>query len=355
MVTVAEEEQTREFLKRAEVSTMKKDIKAFREADALRERDKIAKIKTIEELEEDQRKKLAEQEQAKNEAEQAEIKEILHRNEAQEEMAEKDLKKYATEQERQQIFLLESQRLSFEKQIDAIDKEKIPELKLEKNKLLGPRNTIQSQLKSVLEQQKKLEGEQGLVAQKAKTSAIDSERKALEERKWELDKEIQEIEKKSWVLENQLKEADGKIDQLGGHSEQLVLEKDKLRDKISGLEKSLRDIYAGVVERVEETRRGEATEQRTQRASLSKLREEDKEKIQRAQWSRIAVPKRKDFLRSAPTGFKEELARSTAVEEKERAKFLHDVQAWSETKSQPAIVKQRTEKRAIEIPVPRKK
>ena len=48
MVTTDEEIQAKEFLKRAEIRTMRKDLKALREFDALKERDKIVKIKTIE-------------------------------------------------------------------------------------------------------------------------------------------------------------------------------------------------------------------------------------------------------------------------------------------------------------------
>ena len=49
MATEAEELQAKEFLKRAEIRTMKKDLLALREVDALKERDKIAKLKTLEE------------------------------------------------------------------------------------------------------------------------------------------------------------------------------------------------------------------------------------------------------------------------------------------------------------------
>ena len=43
MVTADEEAQAKEFLKRAEIRTMKKDLMALREVDALKERDKINK------------------------------------------------------------------------------------------------------------------------------------------------------------------------------------------------------------------------------------------------------------------------------------------------------------------------
>ena len=133
MATTAEELQAKEFLKRAEVRTMKKDLSVLREADAMKERNKIVGIKTLEEQMEE--KKKAEIDiPVKAVAERAKREEVLQRNEGQERIAEKDLKNYAAEEERQQIFLLESQRLSLEKQADAIDKEKDPALKLEKNK-----------------------------------------------------------------------------------------------------------------------------------------------------------------------------------------------------------------------------
>jgi polyphosphate kinase len=79
--------------------------------------------------------------------------EILQKNEGQEREAEKDLKDYATEEERQQIFLIESQRLGFEEQIDVIDKEKDPSLKLDKNKFLLQKAEQQKKLNSILDEE----------------------------------------------------------------------------------------------------------------------------------------------------------------------------------------------------------
>ena len=130
MVTQTEEQQAKDFLKRAEIRTMKKDLLILREGDSLKERDKIATIKTLDEQLAEHEKEMREKEAI----EKAKREEVLQKNEGQERIAEKDLKNYATEQERQQIFLLESQRMGFEKQVDEIDKEKDPTLKLEKNK-----------------------------------------------------------------------------------------------------------------------------------------------------------------------------------------------------------------------------
>ena len=115
MATQIEEQQARDFLKRAEIKTMRKDLLKLREADSLKERDKIAQIKTLDEQRAEQQKKLEALELEKSKTEKSKREEVLRKNEHQEYEAEKDLKNYATEEERQQIFLFESQRVGFEK------------------------------------------------------------------------------------------------------------------------------------------------------------------------------------------------------------------------------------------------
>ena len=132
MVTTDEELQVAEFLKRAEIRTMKKDLQALRENDALKERDRIVKLKTLEEQLEEKRK-IQESEISKASLERAKREDVLTANVAQERLAEKDLKNYATEEERQQIFLLEAHRLNLGKNVDEIDQKKEPASKLEKN------------------------------------------------------------------------------------------------------------------------------------------------------------------------------------------------------------------------------
>jgi len=327
MVTVDEELQAKEFLKRAEIRTMRKDLQALREVDALKERDKIAKIKTLEE--QIAEKKLAELivpiRVPVNEK--AARQEVLQRNEGQERLAEKDLKNYASEQERQQIFLFESQRFDFEKQVDAIDKEKDPILKLEKNKLLLQKRDQQAKLNSILEQEKKLEGEQKVITEQEQTTNIPSERKGLEKARWDMDKRIQDVEKKRWEVEKQIQEIDEKVSQIDNSSEQLVIEKNGLRDKILGIDKSLRDIYSAVIAREEEKRRGEAQYQVTRKEELSKVRTEQKEKIQREQWSGTSTSAPKKPLEiPVPAPLSRKVARSFEAEDEARKKFMQDVE-----------------------------
>jgi predicted nucleic acid-binding Zn-ribbon protein len=250
---------------------------------------------------------------------------VLLANENQEYNAEKDLKTYATEQERQQIFLFESQRFNFATQIKDIDEKKDPALKMEKNKTLLEIGNWQTRLNSIVEQEKKLEDEQKLIAQKEQTSAIPSERKSLSERKWDLDKGIQDIEKKRWEVEKQIQDYEAKIKIFDQSSGQLVVEKNNLRDKMLGIDKSLREIYSGVIARIEERRRGEAADQKARRELLEKAQAEKNEQIQRAQYSGRAQAQQKGILSKVPEALKDKLAKTESAEEEQRKKFLQEV------------------------------
>lgn len=326
MPTETEELQAKEFLKRAEIRTMKKDLLALREGDALQERDKIAKIRTLEE-------QLAEKKRADTAAtiavtEKTAREEVLQKNEGQERTAEKDLKNFATEEERQQIFLLESQRFEFEKQVDAIDKEKGPALKLKKNQLLLQQRDLETKLNAILEQEKKLEGEQKVIIEKQQTTTVPAERKTLEESRWELDKKIQDVEKKRWESEKQIQDINTQTSQIDKSSDQLVTEKNGLRDKILGVDKSLRDIYSGVMAREEEKRRGSAQEEVARQAALSKMKAEQNEQVQRQQWTgtRPSLPKESAQI---PIPTKKIPTKSFEAEEEQREKFLQDVELGS--------------------------
>jgi len=293
MPTEIEELQAKEFLKRAEIKTMKKDLRALRETDALKERSKIATIKTLEEQRLEQEKKLKEKEEAQQELEKVQREKILGENATQERMAEKDLKQYATEQERQQIFLFESQRLAFEKDVEEINNKKDPALKLEKNKILLERRDKQTKLNTIIEQEKKLEEEDKFITEKSQTSTIASEKKSLEERRWDIEKEIQEIEKKRWLVEKELQDLETKLNETDKSSELLVTEKNDLSQKILGIDKSLREIYSSIIARVEEQKKGRLQEQMSAREAVAKTRLAEKESVQRQQWKPSAPVKAK--------------------------------------------------------------
>jgi uncharacterized coiled-coil protein SlyX len=344
MATELEEIQAKEFLKRAEIRTMKKDLRALREFDALKERDKIAKIKTLEEQRLEHEKQLRELEEAKLSVEKTQREKILGENSTQERLAEKDLKQYATEQERQQIFLFESQRLSFEKKVEEIDSKKDPALKLEKNKILLERNNWKTKLDAILEQEKKLEEEQGFITEKSQTSTIASEKKSLEQRRWELEEGIKEIEKKRWEIEKAIENINAQIVENDKSSETLVAEKNDLNQKILGVDKSLREIYSEIVARVEGQRAGKLEEQKLTRETLAKSRLIEKENVQREQW-KPAIPVKKGRQKekiannivvpgdlSIPVPIKKKAVK-ISEEEVQRKKFTEKVENWAEDKN----------------------
>lgn len=329
MPTQAEELQAKEFLKRAEVRTMKKDLRALREFDALKERDKIARIKTLEEQLEEKKKldaalvgkiKKAPEETDIKEEELAKIEQILEKNEDEEKIAEKDLKNYATEEERQQIFLLESQRFAFEEQVDEIDKQKDPSLKLQENGLLLKKRDQQARLNEISEEEEKLEQEQKAITDKEKATTIAAERKGLEKSRSELEKRIEAVEKKRWEAERQIQETNDKISQVNVLLEQNSKQKNDLKNKVLGADKSLRDLYSAIMTREEEKRKGQAQEQLAKRAAGAEVRAEKNEQIQRQQWANS--PQRSA---GAPQTIKEKLTQSFKAEDEQRKKFLQDI------------------------------
>jgi len=349
MPTATEEQQAIEFLKRAEIKTMRKDLMALREIDALQERDKIVKLKT---LEEQLAEKISAEELAKAGAISEKIgrQEILEKNAGEERIAEKDLKNYANEEERQRIFQLESQRLGFEKQVDEIDNSKDPALKLQKNKLLIKKREQESSLGIVLDEEKKLEDEQKLITEKQKTTTIASQREGLEKTRWELDEGIKNVEKKRWAAEKDIQETDIQISQIDESSEILLTEKNNLKNKILGVDKSLREIYSAIIAREEEKRKGLAAEQLAKKAEQAKRVASQKEGVQRVQWSTPLGGKKSleemQSFSNVSTPVKKNIMKSFEEENIKRKQFLEDVENWEKKEEGPKLT---------QVPIPPKK
>ena len=353
MVTEAEELQTKEFLKRAEVRTMKKDLQALREVDALKERYKIIKTKTPEEQKAEQaKKKLAAEKELTQQLEEKSGREgILQKRALDEREAEKNLKIYAEEGEKQQIFLLESQRIDLEKQVKTIEQEKDPNLKLIKNRALLERRDWEAKLNLIKENNRKLDTEENFLNEKSKTSNIPSEKKSLEERRYEIEGQRKITEKKVWEVEKQLEAIKNKIEQTDKSSEQLVVEKNSLKDRVSSIDTSLRDIYSTIITRVEETRSGQAKEQKLAREAAATIRLGEKETIQRQQRTHTAEPPKKiELLKRTVAPMEEKLAKTTQAEEEQRRKFIKDIDNWAEKKDNGL-----QQQKSVDLPPPPKK
>ncbi len=294
MTTEVEELQAKEFLERAQVRTMKKDLLMLREADALKERDKIVNLKTVEE---EKLEGIKKEDEEKEKRERLEREKILHKNTEEEHEAEKQLRDFAEESEKQQIFLLESERLGFEKQVDVFEKEKEPELELEKNDVLIKKRDWEARLKSIIEGEQKIEEEQKFIEAKEHESNVPAEKQGLEERRNELESERQEIEKKRWAVEKELKRLEEKIQFLDVDFKKITAEKNTLKEKIKGTDQLLRAIYTEIIRRVEEKKRGEQDQQKIAELRAAEANLKRKETIQREQRSGMPqVPKKDQAL-----------------------------------------------------------
>ncbi|MBI3337441.1 MAG: hypothetical protein HY005_02335 [Candidatus Staskawiczbacteria bacterium] len=320
-ITKEEELQAKEFLKRAEIKTMRKDLQKMREVDALEERNKV--IKGEEKIEKKEEEKAIRQLAEENK----QREKVLSKNIENERSAEKQIKSYAEESEKQQIFLFESQRLGLEKQIDVFEQEKESSLLLEKNQILIEKRTQETKLNNIIEEEQKIEKEEKFIAEKEKTSNIPSEKKSLEERRGELETKRQEIEKKRWAVEKEIKKLEDGLEKIDADSLQITKEKDILREKVRAIDMSLREIYSKIISRVEDKKRGLLEEQMANTATKEQLYSEKKEKIQREQWTKQGgVPREKEFLKNASDETKKRLIESAKTEEEQRKKFLENIE-----------------------------
>lgn len=329
MTTETDEQQVKEFLKRAEVRTMRKDLQRLREFDALKERDKIAKLKTIEEqqIEATQKQESIKQKVQEN-IEKQRREEVLGKNTQKEREAEKDLKKYADEGEKQQIFLLESERVKIEDQIKDLETKKEPEIALQKSKLLSLQYAQETKLKAIIEKEEKIENEQKYIEEKESSSGISSEKKALESRRSDLEKQRQEIEKKRWAIEKDLATITDQIKAADQLSETIFNEKNVLQGKIKDIDNSLRGTYSGVISREEEKRRGLREEQKMRSAELSKEHAKMNERVQREQWA--GLPAQAGIPAPIKKGvISEKLKKSFEAEEEQRKKFMQNIEEQS--------------------------
>ena len=334
-ITADEELQAKEFLKRAEIMTMKKDLQQLREFDALEERNKIVKGKTLEEEKTElENKKIEEERKSKNEQRER----VLSKNVEEERSAEKQIKNYAEESEKQQIFLFEAQRVGLEKEIGVFEKEKEPSLNLEKNQILIEKRNQETKLNNIISEEQKTEEEQKFISEKEKTSNVPSEKRSLEEKRGELEIERQEIEKKRWIVEKELKRIEETIIRIDIDYEKIVEEKNNLKEEIRIINSALREIYSRIIKRVEDKKKGLLEQQQTEAARIEQLSSERKEDVQRKQWARSTgsgqarstdteqTPKEKEFLKEASDKVKERIAGSLEAEEEQRKKFLEDIE-----------------------------
>lgn len=323
MASNDEELQAKEFLQRAEVKTMRKDLHKMREADALKERSKIV------DLSKNQNKKIVETQKIKAEEENA-VQKVFLKKTNEELEAEKQLKTYANEEEKQKIFLLENSAKEIENEIQKARKEKEPSLALEKNELILSKKQWDEKNNSILKEEKIIEEDQNFISEKEKTTRDPLEKENLEKKRWKIEEKRQEIEKRRWEIERGLKTATEKIETSKTGFNDLLTNENILEKKLSAIKNSLKLIYADIIKRTEDQKKGALLQQKIAATERSKTISLEKEKIQKQQYSKDQSPSIENSnLGKIPESFKEKLEKSSETEDEQRKKFLANIDKWS--------------------------
>ena len=194
-----------QLIQRTDVRTMKKDIKKLREADVVKESQKIVGLGTTD----------TEKPQPKEELK----KEVLPQVTNKEIDALDKTKQYANENEKQQIFLFQSQKKDIETELQKIV-EKKQQIGFEKNKIIAEQTYWQEKLNPILEQ----------------------ERTATEDQK-------DPLEKQKWPIEQSLAKLKNTIKNFDENNKKLSQEENGLTTKILEINHTLKEIYDTILKR----------------------------------------------------------------------------------------------------------
>src|SRR3989344_3160878 len=289
------EAQAKEFLNRGDIVTMKKDIKRLREADAFKESARITTTPIAKQPPKGASKeeiKIPVSSEPRVEPKKDFTKKIVISptpKDAQKPTRPSGNKNNATEDEKQKIFLLESQRTETEKELRLLS-EKTPALESEKSNIQKEREGWQNKLSVIIE-----EGKTGTEEQK------------------------QEVEKKRWPIETELEKTGNRIKDVDAKYNELGQTKTQLVQKITQIDNSLKEIYSNI-------------ETRTQAAETVSRQPitpptPPKKEMPPAE-SPVKEPE-KPYLKNIPPAVKEKLAESVSSEEEQRRKFLEDIDKWA--------------------------
>jgi len=329
-----EEDKIKEFLNRAEVKTMRKDLQKLRESIALKEREKIVKIKTPEEekAERERLEKIKQEDLEKQnlEKQRQESSEAIQKKVGEEIKTMSQIKEFAQENEKQQIFYLESEKIDLQKKLQILQKDKESPLLLRKNRLLLERNDVEDRLGIISEEEKKIESEEDFVGEAEKTANVPKDKQSLEKKRWDLEKKREELERKRWLVEQESEKIETQTKEVDAEYQNIQNEEKTLKDRITAIGDSLRSTYLGITSREEERIKLEKEGRTAEALKRAEVESERKEEIRRQEWK----IKEKPFLREIPDEEKKEqlvkkIEETSIKEGDERKKFLEDVEEWA--------------------------
>lgn len=237
-----------------------------------------------------------------------------------------EIKKYADENEKQQIFLLQSQKQNLENQLKDLAAPSEDSLILEKNNILLEQKNWQKKLAPVIQEEKENEAEQNSIEDKEVASKIPQEKQGLEKQRWALEDKMHDIEKKRWLIESELAKLEDKVKNLHETGQAHTATENSLQQGIAKINNSLQAIYDGIA------KRENIKKEELQKPSIEKIQIDSKQKDQAERQNKIKSNElqEKEYFRKIPVAAKEKLASSAVVEEKQRRKFIEDVEKWAE-------------------------
>lgn len=319
-----QEPALKEFLKKEHIRTMGKDLKRLREADALKEREKIKQIKIPDAIEKNVileqkadawiKKEFPKEQKPKNPTAAAtdrvvdkkveppqsvqkptapvEPKKVIPQIPAQPDPY-AELKKYANEEEKQQIFLLQSQKTDLEKQLQEIANGKKPSLTSKKDDLLAQKSRGQKKL--------------GDLEQEQKTAPQDQ-------------KEL--VEKKQWSAQRELANLEKELIEQDSNERQLDQQKSTLSESIAKTDQHIKAIYSAIKERKTKAQATPLPQQKPepQKPAYTPPVQAKKEEYQNPQ---------KGYLEEVSPKVQEKLGALQQQEEKQRLKFMEEVEKWA--------------------------
>ncbi|MBX4201056.1 hypothetical protein KW786_02920 [Candidatus Parcubacteria bacterium] len=200
-----------------------------------------------------------------------------------------DAKQFDNELEKQQIFLLESQKKDIEKQIRELSSDGKSESLSKKAKLTAEKSDWEKKLAAL----------------------------ATENQKDSLGRE-DDIEKETWSIEKNISELDERIKLLDEEETHLGQRKSTLQMESAKIDKELEMIYTTIKKRQQNPPKPEAIKEPAAQSPI-----EPKKTVPQNPFE-----SKQAFANSSPKAV-EKLAASTKIEQAARAKFMEDVEKWA--------------------------
>ncbi len=338
MAITQKEPSTPFLVKSSDIRTMKKDLQRLREADVVRESQKIIQAKpgpapttktppkaAPVAVAQPQQKPIAAPVAAQPQPKPATPPIAAQVTNPQEQKAMQEAKGYASETERQQIFLLEAEVKNLENQLRTITSQQEPPLALEKNDILIQREKWQKSLQPLLAEEAVIEEKEQLVQTKETGATALAQKQVLEQERWALEEKRQDIEKKRWAVEKELAALEENAKQLEESYASVNAQKQAIAQRIQRTKDQIREISAAAIGR-EEAKRQSVTEAATNQSRQQVVLQRKEEQHQKIESIKEA---KQEYTQHISQATKEKFVAQVKTEEEQRRKFLEDIEHWA--------------------------